>query len=378
MNVIKFLNQYSVEKLKEIFSIKVNDYPDHNLMVLNYSTYLSPKYNNITKECRSLVLENKKPYNIISRSFSRFFDYYDNYGENSSIDLCSPNVRVYEKVDGSLINLYYHNGKWLVRTRSMALAEGDAYPAIGINVQNGHTFRGIFDSIITNNYASVDDFYKNLNTKNTYIFELVSPKTRIVKQYNKDDIYLLASIDNETGKEMSPVDLQILADILFISRPYTINFKSIKELSDYTENKLNDEDEGFVVADFTNLYNVKRYKFKAKKYLWLHRMMSRHSLTNKDITDIVMRGDEEEFLKYFPEYTSNFEPFLQAREKIFDDIKKLSDKYLYIKDRKILAEKIKTTKIQHILFGLYDNRDIDTILSNMTLNAKVKLLLSYM
>lgn len=37
MKVIKYLRKNTLDDLHEEFGIKVNEYPDHNLAVLNYS-----------------------------------------------------------------------------------------------------------------------------------------------------------------------------------------------------------------------------------------------------------------------------------------------------------------------------------------------------
>ena len=113
MNILAYLESHSLEDLTAELGIKVaqnEKYPD--LYCLNYCQIKSPKTNPIVKECRSLVLEikyidsvRKTECRIISRSFDRFF----NYGEAGTGDDMKPNEMIaYEKVDGSLVGLFYY------------------------------------------------------------------------------------------------------------------------------------------------------------------------------------------------------------------------------------------------------------------------------
>ena len=72
MKVQKYLKEHGLAKLQEEFSIKVKEYPE-GLLVLNYDQISSPKSNEITVECRALILD--KDFNVVSRSFDRFFNW---------------------------------------------------------------------------------------------------------------------------------------------------------------------------------------------------------------------------------------------------------------------------------------------------------------
>ena len=70
LEVQKYLKEKGVEALKQEFSIIVKEAGD--LLVLNYNQIESPKTHPIVIECRSLILD--KQYNVVSRSFDRFFN----------------------------------------------------------------------------------------------------------------------------------------------------------------------------------------------------------------------------------------------------------------------------------------------------------------
>ena len=158
LNVQKFLKEQTIEELtKEPYNLKIKDYIEEGLVVLNYSQIDSPKNDPIIAECRGLIL-NRITYDIVARSFDRFF----NYGEgelNTTHNIMD--AKVLEKIDGSLITVYYWNNKWNVATRGMAFAEGlNAF---------GNTYRSVFDKAFDIN--KLTDEMKDF----CFTFELISP-----------------------------------------------------------------------------------------------------------------------------------------------------------------------------------------------------------
>ena len=94
---------FALERLTTEYGIRVKAYPEQDTYVLNYDQIESPKFAPVVKECRSLVINSK--CEVISRSFDRFF----NHGEGECI-VDFNQAWAMEKVDGSLIGLYYNPG----------------------------------------------------------------------------------------------------------------------------------------------------------------------------------------------------------------------------------------------------------------------------
>ncbi len=103
MKVIEYLKLNGLNDLQSNYNIKVKKYKEEGLIVLNYDQVFSPK-NILTDECRGLILDLN--YNLVSRAFDRFY----NYGERNQDSLKSK-FQVYEKIDGSLIKIYFYK-KW--------------------------------------------------------------------------------------------------------------------------------------------------------------------------------------------------------------------------------------------------------------------------
>lgn len=74
MKTIEFLKEHGIQKLRDDFAITVKEVDD--LLVLNYNQIESPKTHPIVIECRSLILDTG--FNVVSRSFDRFFNIYEN------------------------------------------------------------------------------------------------------------------------------------------------------------------------------------------------------------------------------------------------------------------------------------------------------------
>ncbi len=186
LNTIKFLNENSLEQLTSTYFIKVNKWDKGNLWVLNYDQIDSPKNHPITNECRSLVVsfDELDGWYVVSRSFDRFF----NYGEIQDDSHDITKMVAYEKVDGSIVSLFYFQGEWLYRTRSMIMPE---------SCVNGWdtTWKDLIESCL--NYPSCCSY---LDNSYTYILEVVGKENRVVVKYNEYKAYLLSIRNNNTGE----------------------------------------------------------------------------------------------------------------------------------------------------------------------------------
>lgn len=195
MNVQKFIAEKGWKALEEELAIIVKEY-DCGLRVLNYNQIESPKNHPVSNECRGLKLDSDG--NIVSRSFSRFF----NYGECDTVESFKfDDVTVFEKADGSLVMLYWcpQTNRWEISTRGMAFAEGNHV----FGLKTDWTFR---EAILDAMNFSEDDFQKCMNTFDkefTYVTEYISPFNRIVTKYETPMMILLAVIHNKTGEEIT-------------------------------------------------------------------------------------------------------------------------------------------------------------------------------
>ena len=360
LNTVKYILQNGLDSLSNEFGIKIKNYPDEGIAILNYSMIDSPKYHPIVRECRSLIIENKYPYNIVSRSFDRFYNYSECPDTNK---FNFKDAVILDKIDGSLINVYYFNGKWHISTKGTAF--GEAETVTGIKYRD--LVLSVFDI----------DIYKdilypfNVDIKDlTFIFEVVSPHNRIVTPYKKTDLYLIGVRNKKTGIEFVYDHLQLWAETLDVKVPEIFNFNDynllvdrFREVSAFTE--------GYVCVDYNNNH---RLKIKNPAYVNIHHIRDNGTLSSNRIVGLVWDGEEEEYLAYFPEDREFFAPYINAMEKLVVDIEDIYNKYKNIESQKEFALTIKDLSYKSLLFQLRAGRSIDDVLLNVSKNFKINIL----
>lgn len=353
MKVVEFLNKYSIEKLKEDFSIKVNnDYED--LYVLNYDQINSPKTHPIVCECRSLVVSQENGvWKVISPAFDRFF----NYGENSY----NPNIEdlvCYEKLDGSLVSVFFYKGKWLYRTKSVIMPTGDV-----------NAFQVKWNDFIEEalDWREFKSFANNFQA--TYIFEVVGEANRVVTKYDETTAYLLAVRDNET------LEYYNLSDYETYKKPKSYTFKSTQECLEVVKHLPNLE-EGYVAY---NSEGIPVCKIKSPAYVAAHRIRG-EGLTPNRIMELVVINEQDEYIAVFPEDSDKFEPYVYTWNiTIINSIDAVWHIFSKIVDQKEFAIKVKDYPFSSVLFlARKNNSHPIEELHKQRDSFKIKLLQQYM
>ncbi len=362
MKVIDFLNKNSVQTLVDDFHIKVRDYSEDGIMVLNYDMIESPKWEPITRECRALILENTAPYKVVSRSFYRFFNYLE-CPRTDEMDF--DNAVVWEKIDGSIINVYFHNGEWKCSTRSMAYAEGET--------ASGHVYNDIIKGIL--HLPSFDAFGFSARDK-TFVLELVSPKSRVTKPYPCDAVYLLAVIDKYTGVEFGLTDLRIVADALGIFLPEYAKLTSYEDVQNLID-KCEAMDEGFVVANYADLTKVHRIKMKNPSHVAIAHLRDNGAISPKRVSLLVWENDYIEYLGHFPEDQQFFDPYIEAFAAMIKEKNDLWEANKDIEVQKDFALAVAKSPIAKILFSLRSGLTMDQIQKKLFIKTKLDILERY-
>ena len=185
MKTLEFLNSFptmdsALSSIKEKLGITARVYQEdgYAIVLLDYDQINSPKVDPIVIECRSLILSYTNKFEVLSRKFDRFFnygealDYYKDFRIEESI--------VYEKLDGSLIGVWFNRftRRWEISTRGMAFAEG--------NHPMGGTFREkVLAAFNTTDEQLQEVFNKKFQTDWTIIFEYAGPENKVVTRYSE-------------------------------------------------------------------------------------------------------------------------------------------------------------------------------------------------
>lgn len=315
MNVVNFLKSNSLEHLKSQYSIKVKEYVEEGLIVLNYGNSSQEKHP-IVKECRGLILSSK--YEVVSRGFDRFFNFNEKSAEKP--DLFAECFAM-EKIDGSLIKLFKFKDKWCISTRGTAFGECHIYAS-------DTTYRQAVLEALGIDEDGFQEMCKNyhFNENYTYVFELTGKNNRIVTEYNpnKYELWFLSARTNDfSGDYVDAIELPEN-----IRRPQAFEFENMLECIRQSETLPNLQ-EGFVVFNRKTLAPM--YKIKSPKYVRIHNVFSsdKGEPYKRQICKMIVANESSEFIAYFPEYADDvYECHRQIRQHFeivqneFENLKK--------------------------------------------------------
>lgn len=331
------------------------------LVVLNYCQISSPKYHPITLECRSLVLEipeeGGSEWKLVSRSFDRFF----NHGETDS-GYNMDSLVAHEKLDGSLIGLFYYDGEWLYRTKSMIM------PTSSI-IGEGLTWKDLIEGQLG------EGWYKgySLNKEATFILEVTSPENRIVTRYTDRRLTLL-SARHITGMYYPDNFLDSLSIMVGWGRPRRYTFSSMNECIESARN-LKDLKEGYVIYD---QYNEPVCKVKSPTYICAHHMRGEDGLTPKRICNLVITGETAEYLSVFEEDSDAIQPYIDAYNAIIMDTSSLWSKHCAIVNNKEFAAAVIDSPVSNILFKMRQGKSVSEAFNTFNDIYKRSLILKYL
>ena len=116
-----FLREHGLAALCDKFMLKANRHERFsNLVLLKYNQVFSPMNEPIVQECRGLIVDEADNWRVISHPFDKFF----NAGEPNAAAIDWTTARVLEKLDGSLMSLYFYDGAWQVASSGRPEAGG--------------------------------------------------------------------------------------------------------------------------------------------------------------------------------------------------------------------------------------------------------------
>lgn len=325
-----------------------------NKYLYNYTdSVLLERNHPILMKCRGLVLDSSgKPFFY---PFDRFFNEFEK--EKTNIDWKTAEIQ--EKIDGTMIGVWFDGEKWVVTTR------GSFYDKI---VPEERRYDKFFWKIFGK------EKIKELDESLCYVFELVSSKNRIVTKYSEEFVALIGAriiIDelalNPGFPEFRQRWLDMTAARLSVKRPerYGVldNVDKIRAL--FSEQPT--DFEGFVVVDA----DMHRIKIKGEEYMRLARIKN---LSLKEIFyNIIGRKEKQtdgtittydidpEFLKAFPEVeeTRNkvFKWWKGYRQNVCDIFNEIYQEHE--DSRKEFAFEAIKYPCKGMLFALLDNRCLE-------------------
>jgi hypothetical protein len=201
--------------------ISTKYHPKLPLAIHNYTydAFMRNNVDDLAVAARTLITESNSG-RVISRSFPKFFNYHEKQAYKPTGDEHA--FVIEEKVDGSIISLFYYHNEWMMASKSA--------------FETPHTIsaRRILDKLYPNVLATLD-------ISQTYIFELVDPRMPIRVVYQKEDLILLAIFAKDGQEPPHNFDWSIFP----FSRPKIHNAPQVnpKQLSQMNWRN----EEGFVI-----------------------------------------------------------------------------------------------------------------------------------
>lgn len=327
-----------IESNKNWFSLLTNEFFINiknigDLYIFNYNQFKTNFSENFTRACRGTILKiNDKNIKPVCVPFYKFFNYNEKFADNIDFNT----AKVLEKIDGSLIKVYYNDGEWRIATNSTIDAREaniQSFNSVGIS-----NFYDLF--IYTLGILGVKDaFFKNLDKDYTYMFELATPLNRVVIEHNNFDLYFLSARNIKTFKEEN-----LCFDLIKSPKEYKISNKDDVILA---AKELPKDKEGFVVVD----KDFNRIKIKSPNYILMHGSINNNVLTKERLLDIYENIDYKEFVSYFKEY-----------KEVFDNLEKLEKEFnLKLEECLRISNSFKGRPKKELVFFL-DQIKFDSIL----------------
>ena len=337
-------------KLEEL---RINTNREGDLAIFNYGI-AADFANPVVQEARGIIID-VSTLDVVCWPFRKFGNYNESYADE--IDWSS--ARVQEKVDGSIIKLYYYNGEWTWATNKMINAKDTR-----ISTSN----KSFYDVIVSADYYSLIN-YDDLNKDYTYIFELVSPETRVVIEYPFTRLFHIGTRNKVTGEE--------LVEDIGIIKPAEYPLTNFEECLDAVS-KLNRDGsmdhEGFVVVDA----NWHRIKIKTSEYFAIHHTINNHVLTKKRCLKYILESPEqaETVKKEFPEvahiimyYEYKVVEFKNSVASFLVTARNMFEEYSY--DRKAVALALKDNPYMGFGMRAISNPDLtaDDLFARMPMST---------
>ncbi len=262
------------------------------------------------QEARGIIIDTET-LTVVCLPFRKFGNYNESYAD----DIDWSTARVEEKVDGSIIKLWRDplTEEWRFSTNGTVNADEAT-----LDYVPGMTFGKLIR--LADNYKDIP--FDTLDGDLTYIFELVSPLSRVVIDYGKTSLYHIGTRSRVTGEELS-VDIGIKQPHRYPLSSLEDCLASAKQLNREDNDEGRVKKEGFVVVDA----RFHRVKIKSPDYLGAHFISSLKSVPKKEALDILINHKDRlaeiyvscpEVIPYFKFYDYKLSELAYEADRIVD------------------------------------------------------------
>lgn len=318
----------------------------------------------IVNESRGIILDRDDNWKIISYPYNKFF----NYGSSHAPNLNWEESFIYDKLDGSLMVLYWYDNQWNVSTSGMPDGNGPVQNETkgenqqNQNQQNSLTFADLFWNVWKElNY----NFPKNQT--NCYIFELMTKLNEVVVPQTKNRLVLHGVRSLIDYQEENPYYYNKYGWEIVSSKRFD-EFKYIESVVEEGKNKNPLESEGYVVCD----NNFNRIKIKSTSYVLLAHLGINNNDSDsisktKNLVKIIQMGEDDEIILSFPKIKEEYTKIKTKYNDVILEISQTVEETKNCKTNKELAMKIKGKWFSQCVFSMRSGKikSVDEWLSNI-------------
>lgn len=340
------------------------DFP--NVYLFKYNIILSDMNQKISQEARGIILEvtensdGSRSTKLLAHSFDKFFNYTEPQGQLVLENFNWDDYSFQEKRDGSLLRLWFYNGKWNVSTSGTI----DAHKANMDSVSTSYSsFGDMFDEI----FSSYEEDVSVLDEGITYSFEMTSPNNKIVVDYTFDELTLIGMRVNKLNMEIDPVEHNPFKGIVTAVH---YNFSNLDRALGVINTMGNFE--GLVLTDS----NFNRVKIKTDEYLVLAKITDETS-SDRGIMRMVMDGRIDDVLNRLPHLQSRID---RVRDYLNEEMNKAREFISSIdltQDKKTIALSIQDSPYRFLVFNQLKYADQDAVSTYYSLDNLEKIYKDY-
>ncbi len=309
-----YLTRRTFQQLEDEHGVCARFSSDGSKASLNYDMILIKNGDQLAEQCRGMVIRPTQfPFHtfgddwksavvgevdILAWPMNRFYNHGDVNG--AAVDWSDPDLRVYEKLDGTCMIVYWDplQKRWHAATRSVPEAD---LPIRKDHMEIGDmTFSELFFRALRLTREAMEgqaldwepsdfDQVVHLNKELTYVFELTTPFNRIVVKYDVPRVTLLAARHTASGKELPIESLNTLNKV---GRPKTWNLRSPAALEAFVNSADPALLEGAVVCDSA----FRRLKVKNKAWVLSSKAKDLVTVSRRSALLAIIQGEIDDVL----------------------------------------------------------------------------------
>ena len=314
-----------ITKFKNL-GLVVKNFSKENLILVKYK-YDKELSENWMRYCRGCII-NKLTNKIIFVPPIKAKNI--EYPVNDLDILKNSDIEITNLIDGTMINLFYHNDKWIMSTRS----------DIGcLNKWNNRSnFKKMFEECIPD-----ENFYNNLNKNYTYSFVLLHNKNRNVSYIMNNCIILIEVYNKDTLEKLNVKDINLENNLdINLDINLNTNILTLENLNFQLTNNL-DINNYFLLSDFNfkglNInVNNERYNIINPKFNYVKELCVNSTSLLEKYVHLKKNKNIKLYLNYFPEYVDVFKKYSDKYEIMINE---LYDNYV----KKNITKEIKVNDI---------------------------------